>query len=136
MIWGFSTLSLTGLGGDVGLALGLTCSGALASFDLWGDTLAGKLRVLVHWDKPRTIVIHSLSPLSRATSSSRKGGIERQRRLETACFRCVVATRVKCASKLARTSSSRGLRDERVVGRRLGCFASARFDWPRKKRER
>lgn len=55
IIGALSMVSLIGLGGDVGLALGLTWKPLDSLAGLWGDTLAGKLRVLVHCDKPRTI---------------------------------------------------------------------------------
>lgn len=55
IIGALSIMSLIGLGGDVGLALGLTWKPLNSFTGLCGDTLAGKLKVLVHCDRPRTI---------------------------------------------------------------------------------
>lgn len=63
-------VSLIGLGGDVGLALGLTWKPLDSLVGLWGDTLAGKLRVLVHCDKPRTIFVKGTN-VTRAIEMTR-----------------------------------------------------------------
>lgn len=70
IIGALSMVSLIGLGGDVGLALGLTWKPLDSLADLWGDTLAGKLRVLVHCDKPRTIFVNGTN-VTRTTEMTR-----------------------------------------------------------------
>lgn len=71
IIGALSMVSLIGLGGDVGLALGLTWKPLDSLAGLWGDTLAGKLRVLVHCDRPRTIFKVKGTNVTRATEITR-----------------------------------------------------------------
>lgn len=49
-----------------GLELGLTLKPLVSLACLWGDILAGKLRVLVHWLRPRTIFPIVSSQLTEA----------------------------------------------------------------------
>lgn len=71
IIGALSIVSLIGLGGDVGLALGLTWKPLNSFTGLCGDTLAGKLKVLVHCDRPRTIFKVKYTNVTRVTEMSR-----------------------------------------------------------------